>query len=713
MQFFIDSVLYSYAQIFFSNRKWFGLIVLCATFIVPEIGLAALLGVVLVNLTAYTLKFDLQKIGSGFYGFNGILFGAGTAFYYEVTPFLLVIILLFIVITFFITAVLEHYLASAFNLPGLSLPFIVSLYIFIIFLTNYDFILTKTIKPFELHIFDGLPIVVQYYFKSISLILFQPSIITGLIIAVGLLLFSRVLFIISIIAFALNCIFLSLLFPHQTENFIILSGLNTILTGFALGGSLIIPSRKSFLLVILGTLMIIIITGFFVKIFSGTILPVLVLPFNFIVLTTIYSLKFRKDQTDIVLLYFPPGNPEENYYYHHNRRARFDKFKYVFPELPVFGEWYVSQGFNGEYTHKDEWKYAWDFVVVDGNNKQYSNNGDVLSDYYCYKLPVIAPLDGEVVKISDGIPDNQIGTVNTIKNWGNTIIIKHEYGLYSAISHLYSGSFKVKPGDRVKKGDLIAQCGNSGRSPYPHIHFQFQVSDKIGEKTHLFPFSNLIEKHTDCLSLKTFDYPVTATRVQNLETHKPMKKAFDFGFGNKFEFNYERDGIRITENWEVKIDMNSSTFIESSEGDIAYFYLTDKVFYFYSYSGQNKSSLYYFNLIGMQVPLSYHKKMCWSDTYSVAHLKTGITRYLSEFLLFYKGLLSAKGNFRFEETPDEVKDYIIASEIKLEGSGIFSLFKNELNGKLVIDPDGFIKEITVYENNKLVFSARKAEKEKE
>ncbi|HPI21462.1 MAG TPA: hypothetical protein PKY56_13950, partial [Candidatus Kapabacteria bacterium] len=63
--------------------------------------------------------------------------------------------------------------------------------------------------------------------------------------------------------------------------------------------------------------------------------------------------------------------------------------------------------------------------------------------------------------------------------------------------------------------------------------------------------------------------------------------------------------------------------------------------------------------------------------------------------------------------PDEVKDYIIASEIKLEGSGIFSFFKNELNGKLIIDPDGFIKEIAVYENNKLVFSANKAEKEKE
>ncbi|MBS4001385.1 MAG: urea transporter, partial [Desulfobulbaceae bacterium] len=639
MKLFFDSVLFSYAQIFFSNRRWFGVIVLIATFVIPEVGLMSLLGVVLANLTAYILKFDNQKISSGFYGFNGVLFGAGAAFYYETTPFLLLIILLFIVITFFISAVLENYMAVAFNLPGLSLPFIITLYIFIIFLTNYDFIVLKNIKPYAIPFLETLPDVIKYYFKSLSLILFQPNIISGIILASGMLFFSRVLFAISILAFVINYFFLNLLLPHNAENLIIVSGLNSILTGFALGGSLIIPSRKSFVLVILGSLMIIIITGFFTRLFSGSILPVLVLPFNFIVLITIYSLKFRKDHTDIVLLYFPPGNPEENYYYHHNRRARFDKFKYVFPELPVFGEWFVSQSFNGEYTHKDDWKYAWDFVVVDSEGKQFSNNGDLLSDYYCFKLPVIAPLDGEVVKITDGIPDNQIGNINTIKNWGNTIIIKHEYGLYSAISHLEQGSFKVKIGERVKKGDLLAQCGNSGRSPYPHIHFQFQATDKIGEKTHLFPLASLIEKNNDCLSLKTFDYPVVNTRVQNLDIHKGMKKAFNFQYGDKLSFTYERNGKTVIENWEIKIDMSSSTYIESSEGDLAYFYLTDKVFYFYSYSGRKNSALYFFYLSGMQIPLSYHKKMCWSDSYSVAHLSTGLIRYLSEFFLFYKGFI--------------------------------------------------------------------------
>ena len=70
MQFFLDSTLYSYAQIFFSNRKWFGAAVLVASFSTPLLGLMALLGVLISNLVAYILKFDAEKIRSGFYGFN-------------------------------------------------------------------------------------------------------------------------------------------------------------------------------------------------------------------------------------------------------------------------------------------------------------------------------------------------------------------------------------------------------------------------------------------------------------------------------------------------------------------------------------------------------------------------------------------------------------------------------------------------------------------
>ena len=124
MRFFIDTILFSYAQIFFSHRRWFGAVIMISTFVFPQLGMMALLGVILSNLIAYLLKFDNEKIRSGFYGFNGILFGAASVYYYDLNFFLLYIIPVFIVLTFFISAFLEHYMAESFNLPGLSLPFI-------------------------------------------------------------------------------------------------------------------------------------------------------------------------------------------------------------------------------------------------------------------------------------------------------------------------------------------------------------------------------------------------------------------------------------------------------------------------------------------------------------------------------------------------------------------------------------------------------------
>jgi hypothetical protein len=118
--------------------------------------------------------------------------------------------------------------------------------------------------------------------------------------------------------------------------------------------------------------MVIVFTGFFTQLLADYLLPVLVLPFNVVVLFTIYSLKFRQEHSDLALIYFQPGSPEENFYYHQNRKTRFEKFKYIFPELPVFGEWKISQGFDGDYTHKDDWKYAWDFVITDDSGKEYS-----------------------------------------------------------------------------------------------------------------------------------------------------------------------------------------------------------------------------------------------------------------------------------------------------------------------------------------------------
>ena len=707
MQFLLDSTLYSYAQIFFSNRKWFGAAILVASFASPFLGLMALLGVIISNLAAYLLKFDVEKIRTGFYGFNGILFGASTAYYFELNNFLLLLIPIFIIITFLISVVLEHHLENVFNLPGLSLPFIFSLYIFVIFLTNYNFI-TSNIHLYEVtDTFSSIFHLGELYFKTLALIIFQPEVTAGIIIAIALLIFSRVLFILSIVAFTLNILFLNFILPDHFNNLLILSGFNSILTAFALGGSLIIPSRKSFALVIISSLLVVIFTGFFSQLLSGSLFPLLVLPFNFIVLFTIYSLKFRKDQTDLVLLYFKPGSPEENYYYHQKRKASFENFKYIFPELPFFGEWKVSQGFSGQHTHKKDWKYAWDFVVVDKVDSQFSNEGNNLDDYYCYKLPVTAPLEGEVIRVIESVQDNDPGEVNLQQNWGNTVIISHQYGLFSSISHLKMNSIKVKEGDKVKKGEIVGLCGNSGRSPYPHLHFQFQLNDKVGNKTHQFPISHFIEKESGKAFLRAFTYPKENSIVQNIDTHKTIKDAFNFKLGDKLSFKYELAGKEHLETWEVKVDIFNQSYIESSRKAKAEFYLTDKVFYITSYIGEKNTALYYFYLAAIQVPLCFQEDLYWDDTYSISLLPVETIRFLSEFLLFYKSMLAAKGEFTYEEN-EKTKNYLLKSEIRVNGTGLFAFYKRQFNGLVKIDDEEGLKEFEITGPKNFSFKAKKS-----
>lgn len=129
----IDSTLFSYSQIFFSNRRWFGTLILIATFISPINGSVILFSVLITNLIALFLNFEQKKVRDGFYGFNGLLFGAALIFFYKPNEYFIPILILFLLINFFINTSIENYFAFAFNLPGLSLPFLMSFYLFVIF----------------------------------------------------------------------------------------------------------------------------------------------------------------------------------------------------------------------------------------------------------------------------------------------------------------------------------------------------------------------------------------------------------------------------------------------------------------------------------------------------------------------------------------------------------------------------------------------------
>jgi murein DD-endopeptidase MepM/ murein hydrolase activator NlpD len=77
---------------------------------------------------------------------------------------------------------------------------------------------------------------------------------------------------------------------------------------------------------------------------------------------------------------------------------------------------------------------------------------------------VIAPADGVVVFC---------GKKN---GYGNALVIDHGYGLVTRYGHL--DGFNVRPGQRVRRGDVIAFVGNTGRSTAPHLHYEVWVHDQ-------------------------------------------------------------------------------------------------------------------------------------------------------------------------------------------------------------------------------------------
>lgn len=55
---------------------------------------------------------------------------------------------------------------------------------------------------------------------------------------------------------------------------------------------------------------------------------------------------------------------------------------------------------------------------------------------------------------------------------GNHVILDLGDGAYALYAHLQRGSVTARKGDRVRAGQVIGRCGNSGNSSEPHVHFQ-------------------------------------------------------------------------------------------------------------------------------------------------------------------------------------------------------------------------------------------------
>lgn len=106
-------------------------------------------------------------------------------------------------------------------------------------------------------------------------------------------------------------------------------------------------------------------------------------------------------------------------------------------------------------------------------------------------VDVLAAMAGTVKRIRDGEPDRwpSDGDLEQVKKarkeCGNAVLIDHGNDLETIYCHLKQGSITVKPDQKVKKGETIAQVGLSGFTQFPHVHFGIIQKGQI-----IDPFTN-------------------------------------------------------------------------------------------------------------------------------------------------------------------------------------------------------------------------------
>ncbi len=145
--------------------------------------------------------------------------------------------------------------------------------------------------------------------------------------------------------------------------------------------------------------------------------------------------------------------------------------------LPFREEWFVywggTQVEQNYHVAEISQQYAYDLLMVE-NGASHRNGGTENEDYLVFGKEVIAPCDGRVVQVITGVEDNIPGKTNPEQLTGNTVVLKTDAEEFVLFAHLKKGSIKVQEGQDVRRGEVLAQCGNSGNSTEPHLHLSLQ-----------------------------------------------------------------------------------------------------------------------------------------------------------------------------------------------------------------------------------------------
>ena len=142
--------------------------------------------------------------------------------------------------------------------------------------------------------------------------------------------------------------------------------------------------------------------------------------------------------------------------------------------LPINGRLYFAQ------------RFAIDWMQLDDQARIAHGDLAQVESYVGFGADVLAVADGKVVdtlntlpeQVPPNLPDPK--TINLDNGFGNHVILDLGNSVFALYAHLQPESVTVKPGDRVRRGQVLGKLGNTGNTSAPHLHFHLMNGPTIG-----------------------------------------------------------------------------------------------------------------------------------------------------------------------------------------------------------------------------------------
>ncbi len=691
----LPSMLKAYAQVLFSDSPAVGAILCVATFASPWVGAHGMLAL-LVSLAAGRI-FGMSGTGldSGALTFNAIFVGLGIGAMAEPGLASFGLVIPASIAALLLSAMLSLWLGSGHNLPSLTLPFLGIFYLVLALIPNLRSldIMAPTYDAWLSG--EWLPHSVAFVLKSLGAIFFLPRVDVGILVALALLIASRISFVLALLGALVAYPIALYVAQAPTTPLLSAMGFNVMLVAIGAGGIWFVPHRAGLLFAALASIVGAFITLGLFYFLEGYSIPVLILPFNITMLVLLQAMRSREKNSFPTAVEALPSSPELNLARSYSASVRFPDSLELRLQLPFMGRWTCTQGNDGEHTHKELWRHGLDFEVLGPEGSAFRNSGLSLEDYYCYRLPVTAAAEGTVALVVDGIEDNRPGEANQEQNWGNVVVVAHGPRLYSLYAHMARGSIKVRRGETVRRGATLGLCGSSGRSFVPHLHFQLQGTPEVGAPTLPLHFHDVIQVHDDHERYLARLLPNKGDVVRCPERDSALVSSLTFATEEPLSFRCSYQGKSLVEHVHSVLDLYGglTLFSDFANASLPYENRTN-AFVTWNPHGPTPSVVHLLAVALPRLPFESAAELRWSEQLFSPLLKSPVAAFFSDFIAPITGPQGLQVEYRITAATDNRVSVQGRSSKTLDG------VTPVLQTELVLEPGKGIRSVSVIVNNR-------------